>query len=469
MKLSSADDVNLSDIADQVDLLAHLVKTAQQSMHLLTALLERCSAAHAAFLAARGADEELPGPLLAFVGLLHGVLLESNNAAANLAEATLLKRALACADYTDALERAGETFAMSFGDLGPELTFDASTSDLTAEFKAAAERDRAGLLDSSKDLLAVHHTDLYRDLALDRQDVREALAALDQRIDDSEAQDDERFGLLQQLYTHMRSAISRNSGVSAKRSDAESALESLAVTSYDFDEAKGEPIGRGGFAQVVQATWIPFGTQVAIKRLLPPFGRTAADQPAIDLVAKEALVWSKMRHRHVMPLLGVCLSANMPFLVMPYMDRGELSTYAAGRPAEHLRLLTETAMGMAYLHSKNVLHGGLKANNVLVDGSGRAQVADFGLSRVLSAASSTTTYSTDTAGNVRWMAPERYKRKAANKLEPDVFSFAMLAFEVVAGQLPFHEEHELRLIEGWIRDGDRPNPPTDSSSFTPQL
>ncbi|KAI9159224.1 hypothetical protein H9P43_008564 [Blastocladiella emersonii ATCC 22665] len=458
--------VGLNDIGDQIDQLAHFVKLAKKPMHLFAVLLERCSAIYAALLAARGASGKLPASLIGPVTTLHGVLREANKAAAKVTESTLLKRTLAGTDYKESLERAGATLVTVLGELGTAFKLDLTSANLAAEFKAAAERDRINLLVSFKDMLAAHHSDLYRDLALGNQDAREALAALHQRIDASKAQIDEVLDLLQQLYKHMHSAISRNSGFSDERSDAETALKPLAVTSFDFDEDKGQPLGRGGFGLVVRATWIASKTPVAIKRLIPLLGHTTADQKGIDLFAKEALVWSQMRHPHVLPLLGVSLASDTPFLVMPLMEHGDLSKYAADRPAEHVRLLTETAMGMAYLHSKDMLHGDLKANNVLVDIYGRAQVADFGMARVISAASRSSVSVATSLGNVRWIAPERYTYGVKLDLKSDVFSFAMLAFEVVAGKLPFYEEHDDGIVKDWIKEGVRPAAPTGSSSYS---
>ncbi|KAI9175538.1 hypothetical protein H9P43_006899 [Blastocladiella emersonii ATCC 22665] len=453
MELSTTAEIGLNDVADQVSKLDRFVKSAKKPMHLLAALLGFCCSITCALMMVRGTSEKLPPSLAGHVTTMHGVLLETNAAATKLGESTLLKRVLAGTDYNAPFERAGATLVTVLGELGTALKLDMTSANLAAEFKAAAERDRINLLVSFKDMLAAHHSDLYRGLALGNQDAREALAALHQRIDASKAQTDEVLDLLQQLYKHMHSAISRNSGVSAERSDAETALKPLAVTSFDFDEDKGQPLGRGGFGLVVRATWIASKTPVAIKRLIPLLGHTAADQNGIDLVAKEALVWSQMRHPHVLPLLGFSLTSDTPFLVMPLMEHGDLSKYAADRPAQHVRLLTETAMGMAYLHSKDMLHGDLKANNVLVDLYGRAQVADFGMARVLSAASRSSVSVATSLWNVRWIAPERYTYGVKLDLKSDVFSFAMLAFEVVAGKLPFYEEHDDGIVKDWIKEG----------------
>ncbi|ORZ40648.1 kinase-like domain-containing protein [Catenaria anguillulae PL171] len=161
---------------------------------------------------------------------------------------------------------------------------------------------------------------------------------------------------------------------------------------------------------------------------------------------------------------------------MPYTDGGDLVTFSKGKsPEEHLRLLHETAQGMAYLHSRNVFHGDLKGKNVLIDGpSGHARVCDFGQSRLSSATTAVRALATPAApivGNVRWIAPERYDPKAEWSLEPDVFAFAMVVYEVVSGKYPFQDDDLATddVLPMWIMGGHRPKAPVDSESFSQDL
>ncbi|KAI9216449.1 kinase-like domain-containing protein, partial [Blastocladiella britannica] len=236
-------------------------------------------------------------------------------------------------------------------------------------------------------------------------------------------------------------------------------LDCLAVTAADF-KMTDVVLGRGGFGEVVQALWLSSGTKVAVKRLLPLKGQLNQDRPIMDTVANEALVWSNLHHPHVLPLLGVCLTSDVPFLVMPHMAGGDLTRYAWGRPHEHLRLLHEASQGMAYLHGKHIFHGDLKGNNILVDGYGRVQISDFGQARMLEEAAGDQSFGVGSVGNVRWIAPERYKRDAEYQLEPDVFAFAMVMYEVASGVVPFHEVKDLSLIVGRMVSGERPSMPS---------
>jgi serine/threonine protein kinase len=89
----------------------------------------------------------------------------------------------------------------------------------------------------------------------------------------------------------------------------------------------------------------------------------------------------------------------------------------------------QIALGLAYLHSRRppVLHGDLKAVNVLVNASGDAMLADFGLSRINRDISTRSSH-VNVAGSLRWMAPERL-REGRLTAATDVYAFALTAFE----------------------------------------
>ncbi|KAI9216126.1 kinase-like domain-containing protein, partial [Blastocladiella britannica] len=422
-------------------------------------------------LVPRDANGDLPAAVAKPALLLHDTLITTLKTAGMAANTSVLKRVLYGQSYADALARTGHTLTALVGDLQPSMQLTFSVQTFATELVAAQKAQHAWYMDQMQQLVAKPQDDLYGDLGLAKKDVPDALAALHGRITESQAQGDEP---MQQVYKHLHATITRNSTVRIEKSAAEQALDNLAVSAFDFsfdanDDDDNTLLGRGGFGEVVRATWLTSGTQVAIKRLLTLEGCMQVDRPIMDMIAKEALVWSNMRHPNILLLLGVSLTCDVPFLVMPLMEGGDLTKYALAYPNEHLRLLHEAAQGMAYLHGKNILHGDLKGNNILVDARGTVKICDFGQARVLSAASRASTYKGASAGNVRWIAPERYKRKANYRLEPDAFAYAMVMYEVISGNLPFHEEHELEVIKDFIKDGDRPDAPTTAASYSPAL
>ncbi|KAI9183001.1 hypothetical protein H9P43_003917 [Blastocladiella emersonii ATCC 22665] len=244
--------------------------------------------------------------------------------------------------------------------------------------------------------------------------------------------------------------------------------------SPDDLEISTQLLGKGSFGKVVKATLRSSSTDVAVKYLDPLAGAHAslAAKDFITAVRAEAHILGGLRHPNVVDLLGYSLNSDAPFLVMPLMEGGDLATYAIGRPSEHLRLLLDTARGMAHLHSMNIAHGDLRGVNVLVHRSGIAVVADFGLARTIGANGTgrLETFEEGKVGNTRWLAPERTIPGSTWHLTPDVFAYAMVCYEVVAGKIPFDgEKVEALIIMGWIREGRRPAAPVDAPSFSGEL
>ncbi|KAJ6486722.1 kinase-like domain-containing protein, partial [Mycena sanguinolenta] len=190
---------------------------------------------------------------------------------------------------------------------------------------------------------------------------------------------------------------------------------------------------------------------------------------------KEALVWQGLRHRFVLPLLGIDRSTFAPSfcMVSPWMKHGTVLKYLRdhGR-GDVIRLLLEIAQGLDYLHSMNVVHGDLRGNNILISDDGNACLSDFGLATSIDDADSTAavvTSSSNRAGSVRWFAPElidptkfgcpKFMRTKAS----DVYAYACVCLELYTQNPPFPHLREiaasLRVIEG-----ERPEQPSGLSA-----
>ena len=91
----------------------------------------------------------------------------------------------------------------------------------------------------------------------------------------------------------------------------------------------------------------------------------------------------------------------------------------------------DIASGLAYLHSKKIVHGDLKGVNILITASLRACIADFGLSRVADTQGlGVFTSTARPAGTMRWLAPELMSGRERPSKESDVYSFASVCYEV---------------------------------------
>ncbi|KAJ7099011.1 kinase-like domain-containing protein [Mycena epipterygia] len=229
-------------------------------------------------------------------------------------------------------------------------------------------------------------------------------------------------------------------------------LKNLCAATKDFPPAlfleldsvdTNRQIGRGGFADIFLGRYK--GQVIALKRL-------QVYQPGPNEMSKfsksllqEVLTWVHLKHIYVLPFLGLdekTFEDYPPCIVTPYMRNGTMNNFVKNRngmlPNRRVdQLLSETAQGLAYLHSQNIVHGDLRGGNVLMDDGEHAQLADFGLAIVTDATLGTT--STTQGGSSRWMAPElldyqlEFKRTGAS----DVYAFACLCIEIYTGEQPF--------------------------------
>ncbi|KAJ7333373.1 kinase-like domain-containing protein [Mycena albidolilacea] len=201
----------------------------------------------------------------------------------------------------------------------------------------------------------------------------------------------------------------------------------------------------GGFGDVFRAMYQ--GKPVALKHMRM-FQST--DQRDIRRkFCREALVWQRLHHPYIVPLIGIDTESfpSSLSMVSPWMKHGTVVKYLSGIPDSARqftvdRLIREIAQGLAFLHDQHVVHGDLRGSNILVDDTGSACLTDFGLT-VLSDATATQT--NHGAGSVRWMAPETLDPSACGLTEyartpaSDIYAFACVCLELYTGFPPFHD------------------------------
>ncbi|KIJ52448.1 hypothetical protein M422DRAFT_243231 [Sphaerobolus stellatus SS14] len=159
---------------------------------------------------------------------------------------------------------------------------------------------------------------------------------------------------------------------------------------------------------------------------------------------------------------------EIPALISPWMANGPLDDYIANRPEKRrLPLVIGVAEGLRYLHQEAIVHGDLRARNVLVSDSGIPYLCDFGLSRVLHEQYGLTT--SQPVGSIRWMAPERFKVKASKA--SDVWAYGMTLLEIISGNPPFVEICADLHVYARLNEGGKPSRPSaiDAPELTENL
>jgi hypothetical protein len=186
-------------------------------------------------------------------------------------------------------------------------------------------------------------------------------------------------------------------------------IQVLRQVTYNFCEEK--IVGKGGFGTVYKGE-LHDGTQIAVKRMQS--GMT--DEKGPNEFTSEIAVLTKVRHKHLVSLLGYCLDGNEKLLVYEYMPQGPLSRHLFNWKEEgikplkwktRLSIALDVARGVEYLHEftqQIFIHRDLKPSNILLGDDMRAKVSDFGLVRL--APQGKISFQTRLAGTFGYMAPE---------------------------------------------------------------
>ncbi|KAG8076557.1 hypothetical protein GUJ93_ZPchr0006g43086 [Zizania palustris] len=197
---------------------------------------------------------------------------------------------------------------------------------------------------------------------------------------------------------------------------------------------------------------------VAIKVVRPE--RISADM--YRDFAQEVYIMRKVRHRNVVQFIGACTRQPNLYIVTDFMSGGSVHDYlhkknCAFKLPELLRVATDIAKGMNYLHQNNIIHRDLKTANLLMDENKVVKVADFGVSRVKDQSG----VMTAETGTYRWMAPEVIEHKPYDH-KADVFSFGIVLWELLTGKIPYEYLTPLQAAIGVVQKGIRPTIPKDT-------
>jgi alkyl hydroperoxide reductase subunit AhpC len=218
------------------------------------------------------------------------------------------------------------------------------------------------------------------------------------------------------------------------------------ISQYRIEEA----VGSGSFAAVFRATDLTLQRPVALKVIKPGVARA----PATALA--EARSAAALNHPNVCTIFGVDDSEGISMIAMEFLDGQPLSEkikFGALRCEEAAEIARQVARGMAAAHSKGIIHGDLKPDNVIVTSEGVAKILDFSLARSMQRpADPEETLIAGMAhageglfGTPSYMAPEQARGEPATPTS-DIFSFGAMLYEMLMGRKAVPGENVLQVL-----------------------
>ncbi|KAG5068145.1 hypothetical protein JHK85_000522 [Glycine max] len=208
------------------------------------------------------------------------------------------------------------------------------------------------------------------------------------------------------------------------------------VDPSELDFSNSVCIGKGSFGEILKAHWR--GTPVAVKRILPSLSDDRLD------FRQEVNLLVKLRHPNVVQFLGAVTDRKPLMLITEYLRGGDLHKYLKDKGA----LSPSTAINFGLDIARNVLLVNSSADHL--------KVGDFGLSKLIKVQSAHDVYKmTGETGSYRYMAPEVFKHRRYDK-KVDVFSFAMILYEMLEGEPPF-SNYEPYDGAKYVAEGHRPS------------
>ncbi|KAG8368109.1 hypothetical protein BUALT_Bualt15G0011000 [Buddleja alternifolia] len=215
-----------------------------------------------------------------------------------------------------------------------------------------------------------------------------------------------------------------------------------------------EEVGKGSFSCVFKGV-LKDGTTVAVKRAI-----VSADMKKNSKEFHTELdLLSRLNHAHLLNLLGYCEEGGERLLVYEFMANGSLHQHLHCKNKEvkeqldwikRVTIAVQAARGIEYLHGyacPPVIHRDIKSSNILIDEEHNARVADFGLS-LLGPANSSSPLAELPAGTLGYLDPEYYRLHYLTT-KSDVYSFGVLLLEILSGRKAIDMNYEEGNIVEW--------------------
>ncbi len=195
------------------------------------------------------------------------------------------------------------------------------------------------------------------------------------------------------------------------------------------------PISEGGMSAIYKAYQASMDRHVALK-ILPPY--MARDPDFLRRFRREAKVWAKLQHPHILPIFDFGTADAYPYIVMPLVETGALVDLMDGEPlplGQICRVISQVGDALDYAHSLGVIHRDIKPSNILVDHGGNCLLSDFGVAKIMGG-SAPATQTAALVGTPAYMSPEQIRAEELDG-RSDLYSLGVVLYRMATGRVPY--------------------------------
>jgi serine/threonine protein kinase/Tfp pilus assembly protein PilF len=214
-----------------------------------------------------------------------------------------------------------------------------------------------------------------------------------------------------------------------------------------------EKLGEGGMGVVYRAQDTKLDRIVALK-FLPK--HLLCDNEAKTRFEHEAKAASSLNHPNITTIYEIDEFEGECFIAMEYVEGNSLKELIKEETfiiEEVLNIAIQVAEGLNAAHKKGLVHRDIKSDNIMLTAEGLVKIMDFGLAKLRGVSKLTKTGST--VGTLAYMSPEQVQGMEVDQ-RSDIFSFGVVLYEMITGQLPFKGEHEPAIMYSILNETPEP-------------
>ncbi|KAF5352122.1 hypothetical protein D9757_013277 [Collybiopsis confluens] len=325
--------------------------------------------------------------------------------------------------------------------------------------------------------MEIHHwqEEFESNAALDHQevvallsDIRESQTLIQDRVDSNSSMLGEMMALMQTALSENRHTADRtHNGIAANlyelQQHTQSLLPKLNLESGEVVRIGNFPVSGTAAMDIYEGMYLN-REKVAIKVVRA----VNSDENSKRRFLREVNVWNdlwrKDRGRHVLPFYGFCQTDGpFPYMVSPWQPHGTALQYVKkyDLSVNYRQMIKNLAQGVHVLHEMKVVHGDIKASNIMISPRFEPLLADFGLSQIVEDITGIPfTQSRGVSDSYRWFAPEVCKGQGVLSASSDIYALGMTIIEIFTHQQPYKNIKHTTEVVIRREKGELPERPT---------